>query len=78
MKMRKTGQFYQKNVAFVKCSIRNVERVIDTEILVANALWEIIYRIVIKPLILRICIADLLPWLQNMEISRFSKYHFQK
>ena len=42
-------QILHKIVTFVKFSGENSERVIDTRILIANVLWEIVQRIVIKP-----------------------------
>ena len=38
-----------KVVTFVKFSGENSERVISMNILIANALWEIIQRIIINP-----------------------------
>ena len=39
----------QKIVTFVKISGENSKRVTNDNIHIANALWEIIYRIVINP-----------------------------
>ena len=43
-------------VTFVKFSGENSERVINKNILIANALWEMILGIIINPWILRIYI----------------------
>ena len=60
-----------KVVTYVKFPGENAERVIDMHILIANALWEIIRRIIINPSILRIFIENMLLWLRKIEILGF-------
>ena len=55
-----------KIVTLVKFPGEDSERVMDTKMCITNALSKIIQRIIINPLILGICIVDMLPWLQKM------------